>query len=58
MPIHLAGAIKMEMFPYSTNVFFVRLENLADDDFDLRYKYYEDHENDDDIDIPEEDLPD
>ena len=47
----------MEIFPYSTNVFFVRLENLADDDFDTYWEYYENHEDDDDIDIPEEDIP-
>ena len=58
MPLHLAGAAKMEMFPYSTSVFFVRLENLADDDFDTYYSYYENHEDDDDFDIPEEDIPD
>ena len=57
VPLHLAGATKMEMFPYSTNVFFVRLENLADDDFDTYWEYYEHHEDDEDIDIPEEDIP-
>jgi hypothetical protein len=57
VPLHLAGATKMEIFPYSTNVFFVRLENLADDDFDTYWEYYENHEDDDDIDIPEEDIP-
>jgi len=31
VPMHLAGAVKFEMFPYSTNVFMVRIENLADD---------------------------
>jgi hypothetical protein len=51
MPLHLAGGAKVELFPYNTSVFFVRLENLADDNFDTNYKYYDDHENDDDIDI-------
>jgi hypothetical protein len=46
------------MFPYSTSVFYFRIENLADDKFDVGFKYYEDHSDDDDIDIPEEDLPD
>ena len=43
------------MFPYNSSVFFIRLENMADDDFDTYYDYYEKHEDDDDIDIPEED---
>jgi len=51
----LAGATKFEMFPYNSTVFFIRLENMADDDFDTYYDYYEKHEDDDDIDIPEED---
>ncbi len=36
----MAGATKMELFPYNTSVFFIRLENLADDMFDLSYHYY------------------
>jgi hypothetical protein len=55
MPLHLAGGAKVELFPYNTSVFFVRLENLADDNFDTNYKYYDDHENDDDIDIIDDD---
>ena len=55
MPLHLAGAAKVELFPFNTSVFFVRLENLADGDFDTNYKYYDDHEDDDDIDITDDD---
>jgi hypothetical protein len=33
----------------------VRLENLADYDFDTNYAYYNDHENDDDTDIIDDD---
>ena len=54
--MHLAGATKMELFPYSTQVFYVRLENLADDKFDTKYEYYERHEDDEDFDIPWEDY--
>ena len=55
MPLHLAGGAKVELFPYNTTVFFVRLENLADDNFDINYKYYDDHEDDDDIDVIDDD---
>jgi hypothetical protein len=48
----------MELFPVNGSMFYVRLENLADDDFDTLFKYYEEHENDTDIDIPKEDEPD
>ncbi len=55
MPLHLAGGAKLELFPFNTSVFFVRLENLADDSFDASYKYYDDHENDTDTDITDDD---
>ena len=55
MPLHLAGGAKLELFPYNTTVFYVRLENLADDNFDTNYKYYDDHEDDSDIDIIDDD---
>lgn len=58
MPLHLGGGAKLELFPYNTSVFFMRLENLADDEFDLSYRYYYDHEGDDDIDIIDDDEDD
>ena len=57
LPIHVAGACKMEMLPYNSTMFFIRLENLADDLFDTYYNYYEQKEGEEDVDIPEEDKP-
>ncbi len=56
MPLHLGGGAKIEYFPYNTTLFYVRLENLADDYFDTVYKYYDDHDGDDDIDIIDDDI--
>ena len=47
----------MEMLPYNSTTFFIRLENLADDLFDTYYNYYEKKEGEEDVDIPEEDKP-
>lgn len=57
VPLHLAGAVKMELIAVNTTMFYVRLENLADSDFDTFYTYYEHNENDTEIDIPIEDEP-
>ena len=56
MPLHLAGGAKLELIPYNTTVFFVRLENLADDSFDTYYHYYDEHEYEDDYDIIDDDY--
>lgn len=45
----------MELLAVNTSMFYIRLENLADSDFDTYYSYYEEHENETDIDIPIED---
>jgi hypothetical protein len=45
----------MELLAVNTSMFYIRLENLADSDFDTYYAYYEEHENETDIDIPIED---
>ena len=55
LPLHLAGTCKMEILASNTSMFFVRMENLADSDFDTYWSYYEDHE--DTIDVPIEDEP-
>lgn len=55
MPLHLAGGAKLELFPFNTTVFYLRLENLADDNFDTNYKYYDDHEDDGDVDVIDDD---
>ena len=55
LPMHLAGACKMEVVAMNATVFYIRLENLADSDFDTYYNYYENHANDSNIDIPVED---
>lgn len=57
LPMHLAGSCKMELTAFNASVFYVRLENLADDDFDTVYSYYEYHENDTNVDVPVEDEP-
>jgi hypothetical protein len=57
LPIHMAGACKMYLLPHNSSVFYVRIENLADDDFDTYWGYYEEHANDTNIDIPDEDRP-
>lgn len=57
IPLHLAGACKLELIPLNTTMFLVRIENLADQYFDTYYKYYERYENDTDYDIPQEDKP-
>jgi len=56
MPLHLAGGAKLELFPFNMTVFYVRLENLADDSFDTYYGYYDDHEDDEDYDIIDDDF--
>lgn len=45
----------MDLIPVNSTLFYFRLTNLADNDFDLHFDYYENHNET--IDIPEEDEP-
>jgi hypothetical protein len=41
MPLHIEGACKLELLPYNQTVFYLRVENLADDYFDTyNYDWY------------------